>query len=321
MTASPNETTKPKPFLKWAGGKTQLLKEIECHLPEEIKEFKEIDKYFEPFVGGGAVFFYLLSQDYEIEEGYLSDINKELILTYNVIRDHPKKLIKRLKYISEYYKSKNEEERKKYYYFVRKSFNKHLIGFNYDKYSFQHVKRASQMIFLNKTCFNGLFRVNSNDEFNVPMGRNKNPLICDEENILAVSDALQNVRIENASYLDSEELIDENSFVYLDPPYRPLKRDTNFLGYSKDSFDDNSQIELGKFFKRISCNNGAKALLSNSDPHNTDKSDNFFDDLYEDFNIDRVYAKRYINSKGDKRGDISEILVDNYEFVSKHFNI
>ena len=309
-TSLPNEILQSKPFLKWAGGKTQLLKEIDSHLPQEIVDSNHIEKYFEPFVGGGAVFFHLKSY-LNIDEIYLSDINKELILTYKVIKNHPKKLIKRLRYISEYYKSKNDEERKNYYYFVRNSFNNHLIGFDYEKYSSEHIKRASQMIFLNKTCFNGLFRVNSDDEFNVPMGRYKNPLICDEENILAVSHDLKKARIENASYLESEELIDESSFVYLDPPYRPLRRDTNFLGYSKGNFDDNCQRELGQFYKRIS-DKGAKVLLSNSDPKNTDSNDDFFDEIYQDFNIDRVYAKRYINSKGDKRGDISEILVSNY---------
>ena len=320
MSDSKNKTIYPKPFLKWAGGKTQLLDEIEKHLPKEIRDSKKIDKYFEPFVGGGAVFFYLKRMGYKIGKPYLSDINKELILTYKVIKKCPEELIHELKYISKDYKLKNEGERKEYYYSVRNSFNTSLIDYNYEKPPSEHIERASQMIFLNKTCFNGLFRVNSNNEFNVPMGRNKNPLICDEENILSVSQALEGAEICDISYLESEKYIDKKSFVYLDPPYRPLKRDTAFLGYSKNSFDDNSQKELGQFFEKIS-KKGARALLSNSDPQNTDKSDRFFDDLYEDFNIDRVYAKRYINSKADERGDISEILVDNYEFISKHFNI
>ena len=306
----PNEPIDPKPFLKWAGGKTQLLETIENHLPSEIKESKEIDKYFEPFVGGGAVFFYL-STNYKIKEAYLSDINKELILTYNVIKNYPKKLSHRLKYYYDYYISKSDEERKEYYYKIRNEFNKELIDFDYEKGSYNHIRRASKFIFLNKTCFNGLYRVNSKGEFNVPAGRYKNPLINDKENILNVSKALKNVTIVNANYLDSEDLIDENSLVYLDPPYRPLTNASSFEGYSKSDFNDDSQIELSKFYKRIS-NKGAKALLSNSDPKNVDPNDNFFDDLYSDFNIYRVSAKRYINSKGDKRGEIDEILVSNF---------
>ncbi len=304
------ENVEAKPFLKWAGGKTQLLKDIDSHLPKEIKTSGHINKYFEPFIGGGAVYFHLKSF-LDIDYAYLSDTNKDLILTYKVIKGHHKKLIKRLKYISEYYKSKTEDEKKEYYYFVRNSFNKHLVDFDYNSFSSNHIKRASQMIFLNKTCFNGLYRVNNNGEFNVPMGRYKNPLICDEENLKSVSNALQNVEICDASYLESENLIDNNSFVYLDPPYRPLKPDTNFLGYSKGNFDDNDQKELGKFYKRIS-DKGAFALLSNSDPKNTNPNDNFFDEIYSEFNIDRIYAKRYINSKGDGRGNITEILVSNY---------
>ena len=167
------------------------------------------------------------------------------------------------------------------------------------------------MIFLNKTCFNGLFRVNKKGEFNVPCAYPENPLICDENNILNVSKALENVKIVNASYLESEKFIDDKSLVYLDPPYRPLDRKSSFEGYSKLDFDDDSQIELADYFKRIS-EKGAKVLLSNSDSHNTDINDNFFDDLYSDFNIDRVEANRFINSKGDKRGPITEILVYNF---------
>lgn len=300
-----------KPFLKWAGGKTQLLNVLEESLPKEIRESKYIEKYFEPFVGGGALFFYL-ANNYYIKEAYLSDVNKELILTYNVIKNYPRKLIKRLKYYSNNYLYKSEEKKKKYYYRVRDDFNKNLIDFDYEKCSKEHIKRAAQMIFLNKTCFNGLYRVNKKGEFNVPCAYPKNPLICDEENILNISKVLKNVKIVNASYLDSKNYIDEDSLVYLDPPYRPLTKTSNFSEYSKLDFDDEKQKELGEFYKEIS-EKGAYAMLSNSDPHNVDESDNFFDEIYEGFNIDRIDAKRFINSKGNKRGPIKEILVTNYD--------
>ena len=303
-----DEKDMPKPFLKWAGGKTQLLGELEKHLPNEIKVSGKIKKYFEPFVGGGALFFYLSSY-YRIEEAYLSDINKELILTYNVIKNNPMELIEILTDLSDSYIK--TDDKKELFYNVREDFNKALINFNYENYSDEHIKRASQMIFLNKTCFNGLFRVNKSGEFNVPFAHPENPLICDKNNILNVSKALENTEIVTASYLDSEELIDDKSLVYLDPPYRPLDKKSSFEGYSKLDFDDDSQRELAKYFKNIT-EKGAKALLSNSDPHNTDPNDNFFDDLYSDYKIDRVEANRFINSKADKRGPINEILVYNF---------
>lgn len=303
---------KPKPFLKWAGGKTQLLKEIHSHLPNF--EDKVIEKYFEPFVGGGALFFSLISEGYVIKESYISDINKELILTYKVIQKNPKDLIELLKNFSQDYIPKSEEDRKSYFYNIREEFNEEMLGFNYEKYDRQHIRRASQMIFLNKTCFNGLFRVNRKGEFNVPAGRSKKPLICDENNILNVSKALENVTIENAHYSDCEDLITKDSLVYLDPPYRPLNNDSSFNGYSKELFDDNCQIELGEFFKRIS-KKGAKAILSNSDPKNTDENDEFFEKIYggyDGINIHNIKARRFINAKGHGRGPIGEILVTNY---------
>ena len=303
-----DEEDMPRPFLKWAGGKTQLLGDLEKYLPSEIKVSGKIEKYFEPFVGGGALFFYLSSY-YQIKEAYLSDINKELILTYNVIKDNPIELIEILNDLSESYIK--TEDKKELFYSIREDFNKTLINFDYENYSEKHIKRASQMIFLNKTCFNGLFRVNKDGEFNVPFAHPENPLIYDKKNILNVSKALENVQIVTASYLDSEEFIDDKSLVYLDPPYRPLDKKSSFEGYSKLDFDDDSQIELADYYKRIS-EKGAKALLSNSDPKNTDPNDNFFDDLYSDYKIIRVEANRFINSKGDKRGPINEILVYNF---------
>ncbi len=299
-----------KPFLKWAGGKSQLLNTIEDKFPTEIKKSRKINKYFEVFVGGGALFFHLMN-NYEVKESYLFDINKELILTYNVIKKSPKELIKLLSSLQEEYVPLEQDDRKEYYLNIRNLFNESLKDFDYDNYSEGHVVRASQVIFMNKTCFNGLFRLNRHGEFNVPHGRYKNPLICDDKNIKAVSKTLKNTHIINGNYYDSEELIDDESLVYLDPPYRPLSSKSNFTTYAGFEFTDEHQIELADFYKRIS-DKGAKAILSNSDPKNEDENDNFFDDLYGDFTIDRVLAKRSINSNGKKRGQINEILVRNY---------
>lgn len=300
-----------KPFLKWAGGKSQLLTTIEDHFPEEIKKSKKIEKYFEVFVGGGALYFYLMN-NYNVKEAYLYDINPELILTYNVIKNNPKELIELLCNLQEEYVPLEHDDRKEYYLKIRESFNNDLIDFDFENYSEAHITRASQIIFMNKTCFNGLFRLNKKGEFNVPHGRYKNPLICDEKNIKAVSKKLKDTYIINGNYTVSEDLIDDNSLVYLDPPYRPISKKSSFTTYAGFEFTDTHQIELGEFYKRIS-DKGAKAILSNSDPKNEDETDNFFDDLYKDFKIDRVQAKRSINSNAKKRGLINEILVTNYD--------
>lgn len=299
-----------RPFLKWAGGKKQLIGEIESRLPEEIKKSGKIDKYFEPFVGGGAIFFHLIS-NYEINEAYLFDINRELILVYNVIKKNPEKLIFYLEELAGEFLPKSQEDRKEFFLEVRQKFNDAISDFDFDNYSEEHIIRASYTIFMNKTCFNGLFRLNRQGKFNVPCGKYKNPLICDKENIRNVSLVLKNTNIYNASYLDSEELIDDKSLVYLDPPYRPLNETSNFTTYAGNEFGDEEQLELGAYYKRIS-EKGAKAILSNSDPKNTNPEDNFFDDLYGDFTIERVKANRAINSNAEKRGAINEILVRNY---------
>ncbi len=300
-----------KPFLKWAGGKSQLLSTIEDKFPDEIKRSRKIDKYFEVFVGGGALYFDLMN-NYDVAESYIYDINPELILAYNAIKNKPKDLIKLLFDLQEFYVSLEQDDRKNVYLRVRDKFNKDLENFDFeDEGSYSHTIRAAQIIFMNKTCFNGLFRLNKKGEFNVPHGKYKNPLICDEKNIKAVSKTLKRTHIINGNYDVDEELIDKNSLVYLDPPYRPLKKSSSFTTYAGFEFTDDHQTELGAFYKRIS-DKGAKAILSNSDPKNEDPNDNFFDDLYADFNIYRVQAKRSINSNAKKRGAINEILVTNY---------
>ena len=299
-----------KPFLKWAGGKKQLLPEIINRLPESILTSKTIEYYFEPFVGAGAVFFYLMS-NFHIKNAYISDINKELILVYNVIKNDPNDLINFLKELETKFLKLNTTDRKEFYLDIRQKFNNQLTITYPNDYTNYNIYRAAYIIFMNKTGFNGLFRLNKKGEFNVPFGKYKNPKICDENNILNVHKLLKDVTIKNTSYLDSEKFINENSFVYLDPPYRPLTKSANFTSYTSNDFNDKQQIELGEYYKRINDKH-AKVMLSNSDPKNVDLNDNFFDSLYSDFNIDRVQARRNINSNAKKRGQINELIIRNY---------
>lgn len=303
-----------KPFLKWAGGKKQVIKFIDNKLPSDIKESKVIDSYFEPFLGGGAIFFHLVNR-YKIKQAYLGDINKELILTYLVVKKNPKKLISLLKTYSDEYLPLNFDLRNEYYYNIRQDFNDNLDNFDYENFSNEHVLRASQMIFLNRTCFNGLYRVNKSGKFNVPIGKYKNPQICNEENILNVSEVLKDVTIVCDDYVKSEEFIGEDSFVYLDPPYLPIKKNS-FTSYNSDDFGLKEQIELSEYCKRID-DRGAKFILSNSDPKNHDPSNNFFEKTYgslnlHEFGYDRINVRRSINSKGNQRGHIKELLIYNY---------
>lgn len=298
----------PKPFLKWAGGKTQLLEDIVSYLPKDFD--KEFDKYFEPFVGGGAVFFHLIKK-YDFGYVYLGDSNGDLILTYQVIQNNLDELKSVLKSLSDDYFEKNENNRKKMFLKIREDFNEiHCTSSKIPNKN--HVEIASKMIFLNKTCFNGLYRVNKSGGFNVPFANPKKPLIYDEINLSKVSEALSDVVIKHADYSKSKKLIDENSFVYLDPPYRPINGKKSFEGYSKSNFNDDNQKELAEFCKDISEINRAKFILNNSDPTNYIEDDNFFEELYGEFNIEKVYAKRSINSNGNKRGKITELLVYNF---------
>ena len=279
-----------KPFMKWAGGKSQLLCQFQKYYPKELKVGK-IKKYFEPFIGGGAVFLDI-SQKFSIESAFLTDINEELILAYKVIQRNPESLIEFLwKYSKQYY-TLSEEERKEYFYEVRTNLNLQRFQINYRRYSKNWIPRAAQIIFLNKTCFNGLFRVNKNGEFNVPFGSYKNPKILDEENIMALNKILQIAEIYVGNFEDTEKMIDRNSFVYFDPPYRPISKTSSFTSYSKNCFNDNEQIQLGKYFKKLDREKNAKLMLSNSDPTNENPDDTFFKDLFNGFNISKVNANR-----------------------------
>lgn len=294
-------SSKVKPFLKWAGGKGQLLSEIQKHYPFDEK----ISKYAEPFVGGGAVLFDILDK-YDLKEVYINDINEDLINTYRCIKSYPDELIFLLKAMQDEYVPRHNESRKEYYLKQRETFNK--IKVSYDEES--NLKKAALLIFLNKTCFNGLYRVNRKGEFNVPMGSYKNPLICDEANLRNVSRKLQNVRISCGDYKNSYDFIDSNTFAYFDPPYRPLTNTASFTSYTENGFGDDAQRELADFVKRLD-EKGAKVVVSNSDPKNVDLEDDFFDNIYSYLKIARVTANRMINSKAKARGKINELLITN----------
>ncbi len=298
-----------RPFLKWAGGKRQLIPILEKNLPEELLA-GQIENYYEPFLGSGALFFYL-STKYSFKNIFLSDTNIDLILSYNVIKNNVDDLIKELEFIQNQYFALEKEERKKYFYSVRLDYNIESNNINLSKYNKSWIKRTSKLIFLNKTCFNGLFRLNLKGEFNTPFGDYKNPKIYDPENLKNVSTTLQNVKIEQKDFCEISKGFLPRSFVYFDPPYRPISNSSNFTSYSKNSFTDADQIELSKIYTVLN-NNGGKLMLSNSDPKNTNKNDTFFDDLYSDYTIKRIPAKRFINSKADKRGNINELLIVNY---------
>lgn len=299
-----------KPFLKWAGGKTQLLAALTERLPRQIRESGRIEVYVEPFVGGGAFFFHLKS-NFTVKRAYLLDINKELILGYRVIQEAPEALIVLLKELEAKYQTLNSQGRKAFYYAIREQYNQQMYHFNYGSFNEDWILRASWLIFLNKTCYNGLFRQNQKGEFNVPHGSYDHPTICDADNIRAVSKALENVTLICDDFLGSKGFIDHGTLVYFDPPYRPLSKTANFTSYSKHTFTDEDQIRLANFYRELDTK-GAFLLLSNSDPKASNPDDNFFDDLFAGFNIERVFAKRAINRDPTGRGEITELIIRNY---------
>ncbi len=290
------------PFVKWAGGKGQLLDTLKKYLPNGLG--KTVRKYAEPFVGGGALLFSLI-KDYSFDEIYIGDKNAELINAYVVIQEKAEGLIEELRRIQTVYNVLTTEEQQRYYYQQREEFNRTILTKK------TGVIKAAKFIFLNRTCFNGLYRVNKSGAFNVPVGKYKNPLICDEDNLQAISNTLKNVTITTGDYREVESFVDKKTFVYFDPPYRPLNVTSGFTSYTAYDFSDEDQKNLSYLFARLD-GVGAKLMLSNSDPHNIDEKDDFFDDLYADFEIQRIDATRIINSKADRRGKIKELLIKNY---------
>ncbi|WP_457561119.1 DNA adenine methylase [Caminibacter sp.] len=277
-----------KPFVKWVGGKRQLISELLKYIP------KSFNSYFEPFVGGGALFFELYNLGLlNGKDVCLFDINKELINAYEVIRDYPQKLIEKLK------KEFKEKHSNEFYYQIR------AIDREKGYENLDNITKAARFIYLNKTCFNGLYRVNKKGYFNVPIGRYKNPKILDEENIFDVSNALKNVIIKNCDYKEVLKYAKKGDFVYFDPPYYPINDTSNFTSYAKDDFLEKEQVELFEVFKNLD-EIGCFVLQSNSDTE-------FINRLYKDFKVEKIKAKRAINSNAKKRGEITEVLIRNYE--------
>lgn len=292
------------PFLKWVGGKRQLLKKFRDYYPNELLEGKTVD-YCEPFLGGGAVYFDLIN-NFSLGKVFLNDINTDLINVYQVVKEDIDELISQLKKLEDEYISLNEDKRKEFYYSVRENFNQ-----NSDTKT-ELVKRAIQFIFLNRTCYNGLYRLNSKGKFNVPAGRYKNPTITNEPNLRKLNALFLNVQFTNKNFIFLRKFTSEKkTFFYFDPPYRPLSSTANFTNYNQHVFTDENQHQLYEIFKYLDKQDHL-VMLSNSDPKNSDPGDDFFDTLYKDYNIYRVPARRMVNSNPHKRGEINEIIVTNY---------
>lgn len=303
-----------KPFLKWAGGKGRLLPQLDRHFPTALKT-GQIDRYVEPFVGSGAVFLYV-AQTYSVSEFWIADVNPELVLAYRTIREAVEATIARLQALETAYLRRDVASRKAFYYHVRSQFNagRALVdpSGDFTQFGDRGIDRTVQLIFLNRTCFNGLFRVNSRGEFNVPAGRYKNPRICHADNLRRVSDILQRTTIHQGDFQTCADWVGDRSFVYFDPPYKPLSKTANFIEYASGKFDDGEQLRLRDFYRQLD-RRGAKLMLSNSDPTNADAGDRFFDLAYADYRIERVRAARNINSNAAKRGDVREVLILNYD--------
>lgn len=289
------------PILKWAGGKTQLIPELSSRFPKKLFT-GEITSYLEPFIGGGAVFFHVM-QHFLIRSAVISDLNPDLIMLYKVVRSDLASLLDALQSLAEQYHTLRADAREEWYYQKRTDFNRAKMS---------DASRAAHLILLNRLCFNGLYRVNQNGMFNVPFGKYTSPKIYDPENLIAVSTLLSKVTILHADFEKTISYVSKSTFVYCDPPYRPLTRTSSFTQYSKDGFTDDKQLLLHAFFRK--CNEiGAYIMLSNSDPTNLDPTDSFFDDLYAEYYIERVPARRVINSAGNKRGVVNELVITNYE--------
>ena len=293
-----------KPFLKWAGGKGQLLSQLSEHLPERIS--REPFTYIEPFVGGGAMLFYMLQHFGNIKKAVINDINEDLILTYRTVKDDVEALISKLAKIEEdYFAIVEQDKRSQLFYEIREQYNQH---------DGNAIERVSQLIFLNKTCFNGLFRVNKRGQFNVPFGKYANPTICNAEVLRADSQLLQSAQVEicQGDYAQILRHIDGLTFVYLDPPYRPLDATSSFTAYAKGDFNDDDQRALAAFCHQLS-DAGCYWMESNADCSAKNPEDTFFEELYADCRIERVFASRFINANPSKRGKLTELLIKNYE--------
>lgn len=296
-------STEAKPFLKWAGGKGQLLNQLSEHLPARIH--REHFTYIEPFVGGGAMLFFMLQHFGNIKRAIINDVNEDLILAYQTIKNDVEALICRLEAVEKDYLKIDPNQRSNLFYEIRERYNQH-IGDN--------IERVSQLLFLNKTCFNGLYRVNKKGLFNVPFGKYSNPTICNAEVLRADSQLLQSAKVEicQGDYTQTLEHVDGLTFFYLDPPYRPLDATSSFTAYAKGDFNDDDQRALADFCHQLS-DRGCLWMESNADCSAKNPEDTFFEDLYRNYRIERVYASRFINANPSKRGKLTELLIKNYE--------
>ena len=287
-----------KPFIKWAGGKRQLLSKLITNLPNNFT------RYCEPFVGGGALVFHLLNtQDY-LEEILINDSNPDLILTYRVIQQDVVKLINVLSRVQNEYLKKSEENREKMFYTVREQFNNTAKTFNYLQYDNSHITRAAYVLFLNRTCFNGLWRVRKSDGgFNTSFGKYDNPLICDKDNLELVSSKLQKVFVRQGDFRECGYFIDSNTLVYLDPPYIPISDTANFVQYAKEGWGAFNNLALSEFI-RSQNSKGAKILLSSSATKHWDNLD-FMHGI-------EVNAKRNVACKVESREGCKELILKNY---------
>lgn len=299
-------TGQAKPFIKWVGGKGQLLSQLEMLLPRDL--FDEEFTYIEPFVGGGAMLFFMLQKFPNIKRAIINDINGNLTDAYKAIMYDPEGLIYRLKHLEQQYLSITVEEvRKEFYLEIRRRFNEEDLA---------KSDKTALLIFLNRTCFNGLYRENAKGQFNVPFGRYTNPTICNEEIIYADSELLSHydVQILNGDFKETAKAIDKSeiNFFYLDPPYRPLSSTSSFNSYVKESFNDDRQRDLAAFCQKLDRMENVRWMLSNSDCSAKNPTDTFFESIYAGFNIQRVYATRMVNANASKRGKLSELLIRNY---------
>lgn len=293
---------KAKPFIKWVGGKGQLLEQLETMLPSDFDSMQNV-VYVEPFVGGGAMLFYMLQNHKCIKRAVINDINPDLTTCYKTVRDQPEELIRSLVAIQEdYYSITDYEAQKAYYLKKRERFNSKPTN---------SVESATLFIFLNRTCFNGLYRVNKSGKFNVPFGRYVHPTICDAETIREDSRLLQSVDILTGDFEQTFKYVSENAFFYFDPPYRPLNHTSCFNDYAKEAFNDAEQVRLKRFCDRLQ-KAAIPFMLSNSDCAGSNGNDSFFDELYADYEIRRVWASRSVNANAAKRGKLTELLVRNY---------
>lgn len=293
---------KAKPFIKWVGGKTQLIEQLNAQLPIDFGNWENVT-YIEPFVGGGAMLFYMLQHYPNIQRAVINDINSDLVCCYQTVRDQVEALIESLRDYEQLYLALQTEDNRKDFYMAARS--------RYNEKNLDSIENTTLFFFLNRTCFNGLYRVNKSGLFNVPFGKYANPTICDPDTLRMDSELLQRVEIMNGDFEETFQHAQGNTFFYFDPPYRPLSDTSSFNDYTKEAFNDDAQIRLKEYCDRIHAA-GYQFMLSNSDCKGKNEADNFFDVLYEAYQIERVWASRNINAIASKRGKLTEILVRNY---------